>query len=47
MGTAYTISTSFGVSNTLAITMHEIPHELGDFAYLLKRGFSVGRILKT
>jgi len=41
IGTAYTQGTVFGIANSVAIFCHELPHELGDFAMLLKAGMTV------
>ncbi|MBS3128915.1 ZIP family metal transporter [Candidatus Woesearchaeota archaeon] len=40
IGGSYLISAPVGVATTVAVIMHEIPQEIGDFAVLLKAGFS-------
>merc|ERR1712080_485747 len=40
VASSFLTSTKLGFITTFAILIHEIPHEIGDFAILLKSGFS-------
>lgn len=40
IGSAFLVSIPLGISVTLAVVAHEIPHELADFVILLHSGFS-------
>jgi zinc and cadmium transporter len=42
---SYTVNFSLGVATTLAIILHEIPQEIGDFGILVYGGFSVRKAL--
>lgn len=41
IGASYLVDFSLGVSTTIAVLLHELPQELGDFGILLESGLSV------
>ncbi len=45
IATAYYVSVPLGIATTIAVVLHEIPQELGDFSILLHSGYSRGRAL--
>lgn len=45
IGASYLASPTIGLASTLAVVLHEIPQEIGDFAILLHSGFSRRRAL--
>lgn len=46
IATTFLISFPLGFITSLAVFIHEIPHELGDFGILLHSGYSRGNVLK-
>ena len=42
---SYLVSIPVGIATTLAVILHEIPSEIGDFGVLLHGGFSKGKAL--
>lgn len=41
IGASYLVSPSLGISTSLAVLLHEIPQELGDFSILIHSGLTV------
>jgi zinc and cadmium transporter len=42
---SYTVSIEVGIATTIAVILHEIPQEIGDFGVLLHAGYSKGKAL--
>jgi zinc and cadmium transporter len=42
---SYVVSFPLGLATTLAVILHEVPHELGDFSILVHGGFSKAKAL--
>jgi zinc and cadmium transporter len=45
IGASYLVSIPIGIATTIAVVMHEIPQEIGDFAVLVNGGLSVKKAL--
>ena len=45
IGASYLVSVSVGVATTVAVALHEVPQEQGDFGILVHAGFSPRRAL--
>jgi len=45
IGVSFLVSVPLGIATTLAVILHEIPQEIGDFAVLLHAGYSKTRAL--
>lgn len=45
IGASYLVGIEIGIATTLAVFLHEIPQEIGDFGLLLHAGFSRGKAL--
>lgn len=45
IGVSYLVNIPLGIATTLAVALHEIPQEIGDFGVLLKGGFSKKRAI--
>ncbi|VDM47570.1 unnamed protein product [Toxocara canis] len=45
VGASFAVSPRLGLTTSIAVVCHELPHEVGDFAVLLESGLSVCRAL--
>jgi len=45
VGAAFSLSLAAGLSTSLAVLCHELPHEVGDFALLLSQGMSARKAI--
>ncbi|MEA2701776.1 MAG: zinc and cadmium transporter [Candidatus Parcubacteria bacterium] len=45
VGLAYTVSIEVGIATTIAVILHEIPQEIGDFGVLLHAGYTKSKAL--
>ncbi|MEK7621989.1 MAG: ZIP family metal transporter [Patescibacteria group bacterium] len=45
IGSSYLVSPELGIATTIAVILHEIPQEIGDFGVLIHSGFSRTRAL--
>jgi len=46
IGVSYMVSLPIGIATTIAVILHEIPTEIGDFGVLLHAGYSTRRALQ-
>ena len=47
VGAGFNKSLKIGITLSLSIFFHEIPHEVGDFSYLLKQNMNIGSALSS
>lgn len=45
IGASYLVNIPTGIATTIAVVLHEIPQEIGDFGVLIHGGFSKGKAL--
>lgn len=45
IGVSFLVSVPLGIATTLAVVLHEIPQEIGDFAVLIHSGYTAKRAL--
>lgn len=47
IGAGFSANANLGLITTVVVALHELPHEIGDFAILLKKNYSILNILYT
>uniref|UniRef100_A0A8R1HJT5 Zinc transporter ZIP13 n=1 Tax=Caenorhabditis japonica TaxID=281687 RepID=A0A8R1HJT5_CAEJA len=47
VGSSFLVSTKFGIMTTITILLHEVPHEISDFAILLRADFDKMAAMKV
>ena len=47
LGGAFMLGFRQGVTTTIAVLMHEVPHEVGDVAILMQAGFTRGQAIRA
>jgi zinc and cadmium transporter len=45
VGASYLVSVEVGIATTIAVIIHEVPQEIGDFGVLVHGGFSKRKAL--
>lgn len=45
IGASFLVSTEVGIATTIAVVLHEVPQEIGDFGLLIHAGWSRGKAL--
>lgn len=45
VGASYLVGNTVGVVTTITVLLHEVPHEIGDFAILIQSGYSKPKVL--
>jgi zinc and cadmium transporter len=45
IGASFQVNRDVGIATTLAVALHELPHEIGDFGVLIDSGYSKSRAL--
>ncbi len=45
IGASFLVNREVGIATTIAVALHELPHEIGDFGVLIHSGYSKGRAL--
>lgn len=45
IGASYLVGVEVGIATTIAVVLHEIPQEIGDFGVLLHAGYSKGKAI--